>query len=374
MKNKSEVHPYKALTVTVIVLIISVLLLSAFSVFFYIKYSNGKKSDELTLKELGNTYNFCSPVVSISCGIDVENDILTDDVCVGSGFIVDAVDIGIDENSGHTNYKYLIATANHNITTDNPVICISDDYYDDQHNPEKGYDAKDDSFSEWFEAEVNYTDPVYDIAIISFVSPVQYKYLSLSETEDYILNDKIYSICTPKTLFLANTLIEGKITRSGVNGLANQYLIMTDLPLSPGCSGSPVINSDGEVIGMNLFKSTEYGTEGMSFAADAKKIAEALDNCKNGIVPTDYGIELSESFKTEYGFINYGQNQGMIVKDISEDSIFKNTELKVGYTIFAVNGTNLYTHADFYESMTPNADIFYYNPDTGEYKEFKLAD
>lgn len=368
MKSSScNIHKYA--TVIISLLSIIALLLSAFSLLMLIKYSSSKKSDKPSYEFFNN---LSKSVVAVSCGVDTENDILTSDISVGSGFFVDILDNGINDH-GHNEYKYLIATANHNITSDKPVIFRGASYYGDEYDPNGGYDSIFDENTNWYEAEIEYSDPISDIAIISYTEEIYETALPLSETAGYILNDDIYSICTPKTLFLANTLLEGKITRSGVNGLANQYLIMTDLPLSPGCSGSPIINKSGKVIGMNLFKSTEFGTEGMSFAASAKKIAEALDNCKNGITPTDYGIKLSESFKTEYGFINYGQNQGMIVKDISEDSIFKNTELKVGYTIFAVNGRNLYTYADFYENMTPNADILYYNPDIKEYKEFKLA-
>lgn len=180
MKNTSQNHSYKTLNVTVIILIILILFLSAFSIFFYVQYVNNKNSETFIPKEFGNKYNLCSPVVSISCGIDTENDILTDDVSIGSGFIIDVVDIGTDENSGHTNYKHLIATANHNITTDNPIIYISHGSHDNHNNPKKGYNVNEDNISEWFNAEINYQDPISDIAIISFISPVQYKYLSLS--------------------------------------------------------------------------------------------------------------------------------------------------------------------------------------------------
>ena len=283
-----------------------------------------------------------SGTVSIVCGLDRKTGQLTDDVSVGSGFIFDyASPNKATDNTG----TLFVLTANHNITSDNLLVRFNVDYTQ----------FKDS----WYTPEVVYSDPTFDVAILSFTvsehDAIIKNVLKIAESSNVKEGDTVYCSCTPKTPFLQSTLLDGKITKTSVNGLANQYLIMTDLPLSPGCSGSPIMNGKGEIIGMNCFESTEFGTEGMSFAIYAERLNKIIDNYKNGVRPVDYGLEFEANFTgSDYAMFDY---PGLIIKSISDTSYFKNTDLKVGDKIQSLNGNMLFTAADFYENLAPGTSI-----------------
>ena len=289
-----------------------------------------------------------NPAVAIISGVDFENEVLTDDVNAGSGFVFEILP---PENPNNPYGSALVMTTAHNINSDNIMLVLSDNSIRS--------------------AELVYRDGNLDIAILSVpeVSPWNKAY-TIAETDSLKISDDIYCICSPKTAYLNNTRLEGKITNLNVNGISNQYLIMTDLPLSPGCSGSPILNKKGQVIGMNAFKSTEFGTEGMSFAISSEKLLKAVDNYKNGIVPLDYGIELTPSITAQYRNPAPAGLQGsfLTVKSISETSVFKDI-LQIGDGIQSVNNTLVYTTADFYENLTSDAVLFIKRGD--EYLQLK---
>lgn len=261
--------------------------------------------------------------VSIYCGENVETKVYSDEDIVGSGFICD---------------KNMVMTAYHNLvgsTGDIVKNCYVITY--------DGY---------WHRADVVYTDPDFDIAIL-LAGTSKYPKLKLSESTPRI-GDAVYTSCTPKTIYLGNTFLKGSVSNTKVNGLANQYLFMTDMPLSPGCSGSPVVDKYNRVIGMYAFKSTEFGTEGLSFSIYGDKLCKAYKDYKNTLKnkesqQIDYGIEFEIREKSQYGRLN---EAGIYVKSISETSVFKDTKLKPGDLILTIDGEDVYTSADFYEKWT----------------------
>ena len=247
--------------------------------------------------------------VSIVGGIDIDDSMIVDDVSVGTGFFFD---------------KGLILTANHNITTKCFTIT---------------YDGN------LFETKVLYTDATNDIAILE-INANHYPYLELTDAKVKIGED-VSCVCTPKTPFLKNTVLTGKVTNTTINGLANQYLLQTDLPLSPGCSGSPVINKSGEVIAMNAFKSTEFATEGLSYAVFGSKLINTIEKFRNETLPIDLKLTLSENLNNQYGLL---LESGIIVNEVDETSILYG-KIMENDVIKQVDGKEIFTKADFYENF-----------------------
>ena len=254
-------------------------------------------------------------VVSIISGINVENSSIVDNVTVGSGFF----------------YKpgYII-TAGHNAMN----TCYAVTYDGDIH-----------------ETEIVYLDNTFDIAILKIGSE-NYPTLKIT-TETININDKVFCVCTPKTIFLKGTILTGLVTNLNINGLSNQYLLQTDLPLSPGCSGSPIINSKGEVIGMNAFKSTEFATESLSFAIISQKLINAIESFENNKMPLNYGITLTENFNNQYGIF---LESCIVIEEISDNSIF-NSVLQEKDMIIYVDDVEIFTKADFFENINEKSNL-----------------
>ncbi|MBQ9952926.1 MAG: serine protease [Clostridia bacterium] len=262
-----------------------------------------------------NTDDLVKATVSLFGGIDVRNSKIVDDVSVGTGFFFD---------------DGLIMTANHNVTSQCVVMT---------------YDGK------IFDTEVLYSDTVNDIAILQ-IEAEGYPFLKISDDEIGI-DENILCVCTPKTIFLKNTVLSGKITNINVNGLANQYLLQTDLPLSPGCSGSPLINEDGDVIAMNAFKSTEFATEGLSFAIYGDKLINSIKVFKKNAKPIELDLTFSENLNNQYGVF---LSSGITVIDVGDASIL-NGQILANDVICYVDEKEIFTKADFYENFRVGSSI-----------------
>lgn len=147
-----------------------------------------------------------------------------------------------------------------------------------------------------------------------------------------------------------------------INGLTNQYLLMTDLPLSPGCSGSPIVDDNNRVVGMNAFKSTDFGTEALSFAIYSDKLLRVLEDFDNRLSFTlkekveKIGIEFVVTDRVSKGLID---TTSVPIKSILDDSIFKDSELKAGYEIYMIDSEPILTADDFYEKWKPGCVITY---------------
>ncbi len=262
-----------------------------------------------------NTDDIVKSTVSLFGGIDAKNSKIVGDVSVGTGFFFD---------------EGLIMTANHNITSE----CLA-----------MTYDGK------IFDTKVLYSDVVNDIAILQ-IDAEGYPFLKI--TDDEIgPNEDILCVCTPKTVFLKNTVLSGRITNVNVNGLANQYLLQTDLPLSPGCSGSPLINENGNVIAMNAFKSTEFATEGLSFAIYGYKLLNSIAAFEKNTKPIDFDLTFTENLNNQYGVL---LTPGITVIDVGEDSVL-NGQIMSDDVIYYVDEKEIFTKADFYENFKTGSSI-----------------
>jgi serine protease Do len=89
--------------------------------------------------------------------------------------------------------------------------------------------------------------------------------LDLGDSEDVKIGEKVIAIGNPLGLsFTATEGIISALNRNGINNLP--YYFQTDVSLNPGNSGGPLINTKGEVIGINNFKISD--AENIGFALE----------------------------------------------------------------------------------------------------------
>ena len=109
--------------------------------------------------------------------------------------------------------------------------------------------------------------------------------LTIGDSDDVKIGEKVIAIGNPLGLsFTATEGIISAIDREGINGLP--YYFQTDVSLNPGNSGGPLINSEGEVIGINNFKIS--GAESLGFAFEINHAVEAI----NKIALNEVGQEI----------------------------------------------------------------------------------
>jgi len=116
----------------------------------------------------------------------------------------------------------------------------------------------------------------FDIALIKING--NYNSLKFADSNKIQVGEKVIAIGNPLGLqFSVSEGIVSGIHREGLNGV-NSY-VQTDAALNPGNSGGPLINKEGEVIGINNFKIG--GSENIGFALESNYIKEIVNEISN---------------------------------------------------------------------------------------------
>jgi S1-C subfamily serine protease len=116
------------------------------------------------------------------------------------------------------------------------------------------------------------SNPTMDIAVLKIEG--NFQALDLGNSDDVKIGEKVIAIGNP--LGLAFTATEGIISAKGRVGTNNlPYYFQTDVSLNPGNSGGPLINTDGEVIGINNFKIS--GADNLGFALEINPAKETIN-------------------------------------------------------------------------------------------------
>ena len=111
-----------------------------------------------------------------------------------------------------------------------------------------------------------------DLALLKIEG--NYETLNLGNSNDVEVGEKVIAIGNPLGLqFSVSQGIVSAVHRTGENGL--DAYIQTDAALNPGNSGGPLINKEGDVIGINNFKLG--GGENLGFALESNYIREAVN-------------------------------------------------------------------------------------------------
>ena len=123
--------------------------------------------------------------------------------------------------------------------------------------------------------------------------------------------------------------------------------IQTDAAINPGNSGGALVNSSGQVIGINTVKISEAGVEGLGFAIpinDAKPIVDQL--IMFGYIKGRPLIGISGQEITEVISKQYNLPVGIYVMTVSPNSGAYNAGIKTGDTIISLAGKDVKTMAD----------------------------
>jgi serine protease Do len=192
-----------------------------------------------------------------------------------------------------------------------------------------------------FDARVKGTDSHSDVAVLE-IDTGGLQALKLGDSNRLEVGEWVVAIGNP--FGLSNTLTVGVVSAKGRSSLGiNDYedFIQTDAAINPGNSGGPLVNLDGEVVGINTaIFSRSGGYMGVGFAIPinlVKAVADQLvDNGEVergylGIVIQDLTPELAQSFGMEQG-------KGILVAQVAEDSPAARAGLQQGDVILAYRG------------------------------------
>lgn len=201
-----------------------------------------------------------------------------------------------------------------------------------------------------FEAQVTGRDPQSDVAVIE-IKEGGIPGLRFSDSSQLEVGEWVVAIGNP--FGLNHTLTVGVVSAKGRTSVGiNDYedFIQTDAAINPGNSGGPLVNLEGEVVGMNTaIFSRSGGYMGIGFAIPSnlvKGIAEQL--IEHGEVNRGYlGIviqQLTPELADSFGIITFG---GILIAEVSEGSPAQEAGLRQGDVIVEFEGETVRDVGDF---------------------------
>lgn len=200
-----------------------------------------------------------------------------------------------------------------------------------------------------YKAEVIGSDMVSDICLLK-IDAKNLPYVPFGRSDDLLIGEWVVALGNPFGLFDINdqpTVTVGVISSTGMNlGQANNRyyvnMIQTDAAINGGNSGGPLVNSLGELIGMNTLIFTADGSRGnvgVGFAIPVEKIEKIINELKrNGKVDRDFwtGLRIQAVDEGIAKYYNLQSTRGVIVTNVSPNSPAEKADLKVGDIILRV--------------------------------------
>jgi serine protease Do len=184
------------------------------------------------------------------------------------------------------------------------------------------------------------SDPETDLALIK-VDERNLPFAELGESAKLEQGEWVIALGSP--FGLEQTMTAGIVSATGRDLRRGAYdnFVQTDASINPGNSGGPLVNMNGEVIGINtMIYSRSGGSEGIGFAIPsdlAKKVYAQL--LKNGRVSRGYlGVNLQDVTPAVAKAVGYAGKDGALVRDLTPASPAARAGLKSGDVIVQFDG------------------------------------
>lgn len=191
-----------------------------------------------------------------------------------------------------------------------------------------------------FPAEIVGRDPKTDLALIRIKSDEPLEPLPLGDSDNLDVGDWVVAIGNP--FGLGNTVTAGIVSyKSRIIG-AGPYddFIQTDAAINPGNSGGPLLNTAGEVIGINsAIFSQSGGSVGIGFAIPINMAKDLLPQLRQGKVVRGWlGVMIQKITPELKETLNLKDDKGALVSDVSPDSPAHKAGIKRGDVIVSFDG------------------------------------
>lgn len=213
------------------------------------------------------------------------------------------------------------------------------------------------------EAKLIGSDELTDIALLK-INKENLSVPKITNSDSLIIGEWVIALGNPLGLFNVSNQATATVgIVSGINmdfgrkesGRVYQNMIQTDASINPGNSGGPLVNSKGELIGINTFIMTNNnyydGSIGIGFAIPINLVNEIIDDLKiDGKIDRNFttGIHIQNIDPVMQKYLKLNSSNGVIITEIEPNSSGLKAGLEVGDVILAVDSKNIKTSADIF--------------------------
>ena len=185
-------------------------------------------------------------------------------------------------------------------------------------------------------------DKKTDLAVVK-IDAKDLKAAQFADSSEIYVGQDAFAIGSPGGSKFSNSLTKGTVSALNrvVSGGYVRY-IQTDAAINPGNSGGALINSNGQVIGMNTLKLVDTDYEGMGFAIPSNQVIEIVNELiRYGSIKSRGTLGIDGKNCTLYDSKIKNIPQGVIITSIGSDSALFTTPAKENDIITAVNGVTV---------------------------------
>lgn len=200
-----------------------------------------------------------------------------------------------------------------------------------------------------YKAKLVGTDTKMDIALVKIDTDEKLPYIVFGDSDEIKIGEWVLAVGNPYNL---NSTVTAGIVSAKARDLSNegiQSFIQTDAAVNPGNSGGALVNTRGELIGINTMISSPTGSyAGYSFAVPSnitRKIIEDLmqfGNVQRGVLGVEGG-ELNSISAKEIGI---EQTQGFYINKVTKNSGAENAGIQKGDIIASLDDKRIKGFAD----------------------------
>jgi serine protease Do len=198
-----------------------------------------------------------------------------------------------------------------------------------------------------YAAKVIGTDRETDLAVIKIDVSKPLPYAKFGNSDGMQVGDWVLAVGSP--FGLQSTVTAGIVSAIGrdiVPGRQFQRFIQTDAAINPGNSGGPLVNMNGEVVGINTAIYTESsGYQGVGFAMPSKTVADVYNQLIRGdhkVTRGSIGIEF-DARPNPALVRSFGVKNGVVVTNVTPNGPAQQAGVQVGDVITQVAGKEIKT-------------------------------
>jgi serine protease Do len=206
-----------------------------------------------------------------------------------------------------------------------------------------------------YKAKLIGSDPSTDIALLK-IEEQELPFVVFGNSDSVRVGEWVLAVGNPFNL--ESTVTAGIVSAKGRNinilsGAASiESFIQTDAAVNPGNSGGALVNTAGELIGVNTAIITESGSyEGYSFAVPSNLVKKVVSDLRDyGTVQRAYlgvGIQdLDSEMARDLGLPNA---EGVLINRIATEGAASDAGLKAGDVVIGINNTNVRSTSELQE-------------------------
>jgi serine protease Do len=212
-----------------------------------------------------------------------------------------------------------------------------------------------------FPATVIGVDPQTDIAVIKISTDQKLPFITVGNSDELKVGEMVLAVGSPMSENLAYTVTQGIVSAKGRSnvGLADyEDYIQTDAAINPGNSGGPLVNLDGELIGINsAIASQSGGFQGIGFAVPSNMAIRIMNSlvADGKVVRGWLGVTIQDVDDQLAKAMDLPESSGALVGDVMEGSPAAKAGIEAGDVVVAVNDRPITTSGQLRSQVASTA-------------------